>query len=122
MKKIKEVFCKIFSKKDKKNDTGLTVNLPCKVGDRVRLRVCCECIECFMDWDTGTTECPFEDDCPFDDCDNGNEREITTTVTEIFTTGYGWYVRLKNVDIEIPVRDFGRNIFLEAAAAERKGL
>lgn len=118
MKKIKKVFCKLFGKKDKKSNARLTVSLPCKVGDKVRLRVCCECIECYRDWDTGTTECPFEDTCPFDDCNEGNEREITTTVTTIFTMGCGWYVHLRDIDIDIPVKDFGRTIFLEEPAAE----
>ena len=97
---------------------GELVSFPCKVGDKVRLKVTCEHIRSFMDWETGVVNCPFEDDCNFEECNNGNECELITEVIEIFNRGLGWYVHLKDLDIEIPVNDFGKTVFLENGSSQ----
>lgn len=95
-----------------------TVNFPCRVGDKVKLKVTCECIITDYDWTTGTSECPFEDECPFEECDNNNEFEVITTITEIFTRGTAWYMSLKNIDIDIPVNDIGRHVFIVSGSSD----
>lgn len=96
---------------------GFVVEFPCKIGEKVKLKVACECIVTKYDWETGASECPFEDICPFEECNDNNEHEVVTTITELFNAGCGWYMRLKDIDIDIPVRDIGRTVFLCEPAA-----
>lgn len=70
------------------------------------------------DIDTNSSECPFESDCEFEKCDNGNERLFKTTVDSIFNNGNGWYITLKGIAVEIPIEDFGKTIFLTQSKAE----
>lgn len=85
---------------------------PCKVGDVVELKACCECVSNSIDRETGTSYCPFENDCEFDECDDGNERKFRTTIESIYNIGSGWHASLRHINIEIPLCDFifGTNI------------
>lgn len=86
--------------------------LPCTVGDTVYVRLLCECINTHMDSDTGFIECPFEQDCEFDECANNNERIVGTTVESIFNNGNGWCCSLENLCFDVMISDFGRTVFL----------
>ncbi len=104
---------------------GRCVVLPCKVGDTVYVVGKCENVQMNRDDDyftgTGATECPFEETCDIEDCNDENMRVFETTVTdfwygeqnanhpEIFTEhiGHG-YMR----------DDFGKTVFLTREAAE----
>lgn len=112
---IQKCFDKLAQYEDME-EQGLLLKLPCKIGDTVKLKGCCEILCSFKD-------CPFEDSCEFDECNNGNEREFTTTVESIYNEGTEWYVTLKYIAFPIPIIDFGRTIFLteqEAQAALEK--
>ena len=105
----------------KKNRAYHVIKMPCKVGDKVQLKALCECVYTKMDRDTGVTECPYEDSCEYEECNNANERIFETTVESIFNNGWGWYCTLKDLDIEISLNDFGKTIFL-ATDADRQQL
>lgn len=92
--------------------SGKAMMLPCAVGDTVYVRLLCECINTHMDSDTGFIECPFEQDCEFDECANNNERIVGTTVESIFNNGNGWCCSLKNLCLDVMISDFGRTVFL----------
>ena len=92
---------------------------PCKVGDTVYLRIACECINTIFDRKTGASDCPFESDCKFEECNNGNERFVETTIDSIFNNGNGWYCSLKHLCIEISISDFGKTVFLARQEAEK---
>ncbi|MGN1155540.1 MAG: hypothetical protein ACI4TK_05145 [Agathobacter sp.] len=99
---------------------GLLLRLPCKVGDTVYVRACCECVSPSKDFETGVSECPFEDECPFDECENGNERLFKTSVMCIWNDGNGWYLSVRGLCIDIPFIDFGTSVFLTKEEAEQK--
>lgn len=92
---------------------------PCKVGDTVYLKVACECISTTMDRETGVVECPFECDCEFEECNNGNEQLIETTIESIFNDGHGWYCSLNHICIDVPISDFGKTVFLTKSKTEK---
>lgn len=76
--------------------------LPIKVGDTVSLKVGCECIE-----GSEIFVCPFVSDCEFDECSNGNERSVSSTVSDIQQKGRDWFFCVKGLNIEIPMSDIG---------------
>lgn len=99
-------------------EQGLLLKLPCRVGDTVYLRACCKYLFIHYDRETNASECPFENDCVFEECSNGNERLFKTTVDSIFNNGNGWYITLKGCAIEISIKDFSKTVFLTQAEAE----
>lgn len=92
---------------------------PFKVGDTVYARASCEFVATRMDRDTGATECPFEDDCEFEDCDNSRIKLFKTTVESIFNNGYGWKFTLKGLYAQVPFSDIDRAVFLTKEEAEK---
>ncbi len=102
---IKPAICKTTT------EAGNWHKLPCKVGDTVYVRALCECVNTIDDRETGTSDCPFEYDCEFEKCENGNERIFETTISSIFNDGTGWYCALKGLCFEVSVLDFGKTIF-----------
>lgn len=107
VKTLMEIIDQLAAEQSKSEITKLP-----RIGDKVKLKACCECVCTLMDWETGCRECPFEDSCEFEDCENGNEREFETSVTRIWSDGLGWYFGVLGLDLEIPVRDIGRTVFL----------
>jgi hypothetical protein len=108
-------------KKVQANDP-LTVRLPCKAGDTVYAIVYCESIvmDCDDDYETGTgaRECPFEIDCPFEECDDNNRRIVETTVSGFWFDETKIDVFLDREQAEIYASDFGKTVFLTLAEAE----
>lgn len=90
---------------------GNLFELPCKIGDTVYVRALCECVITEYDRETGSSDCPFEDDCEFEECISGTERLFETIITGIFNNGHGWYCALKGLCIEVSILDFGRTVF-----------
>lgn len=88
--------------------------LPVKVGDKVSLKISCECIDVGKDF-----VCPFESDCEFDECSNGNERVITSTIKSIWNEGLGWFFSVEGLNIDIPMTDIGKSVMLVEAAGEK---
>lgn len=100
---------------------GVTV-LPCKVGDKVAVRALCECVHTLPIFEECRNECPFEDDCPCEECDNGNERIFVTRIDRIFNDGYGWKFEFRYLSVEASLNDLGVSFFVgddaEQQAAE----
>lgn len=101
---------------EKAEEQGLLLKLPCKVGDKVYFKAICDCV--IVQREYGATTCPFEDDCEFEECENGNERLFETTVSQIYNDKNHWYFIPEHFDIEIPLMDFGRTVFLTKEEAE----
>lgn len=94
------------------------LKLPCEVGDTVYVRALCDCVLTTYDRETGTSDCPFENDCEFEECENANERIFETTISNIFNDGTGWHCDLKGLCFEVSVLAFGKTVFLTRKEAE----
>ena len=93
---------------------------PCKVGDKVAVRACCECVSTIPDNDECRYICPFEDDCECEDCDNANERIFNTEISSIFNDGFGWKVTFKGLSIiEANITDIGTSFFVGENAEQQ---
>lgn len=100
-------------------DEGVIVP-PCKVGDKVAVRACCECVSVIPDSDECRYICPFEDDCEYDDCDNANEKIFNTRVSGIFDDGFGWKITFNNLSIiEASFADMGTSFFVGENAEQQ---
>lgn len=99
-------------------EQGLLKKFPCKIGDTVYLRAVCECV--IAKRECGAIICPFEDECESEECNNGNERLFKTNVESIFDNGQGWHFTAKHIDVEIPLYDIGRNVFLSEDEVKEK--
>lgn len=106
-------------------DEGKIVELPCKVGTTVYVIAKCESVHVDRDDDyftgTGAMECPFEDQCNFEDCDDTNEQIFETTVTDFWygqQNGKDMEMFLDHLEMTAKVKDFGKTVFLSREAAE----
>lgn len=102
-------------------EVGNWLKLPCKVGDTVYVRALCDCVCTIYDRETGASDCPFENDCEFEECENGNERIFETTISSIFNDGTGWHCDLKGLCFDVSVLAFGNTVFLTRKEAEEAG-
>lgn len=94
--------------------------LPYKVGDKVAVRACCECVQTIPDSDECRYICPFEDDCECEDCDDTNERIFITTIDSIYDNGFGWKVTFNNLPIiEANITDLGTSFFVGENAEQQ---
>ena len=109
--------CHMFKDKSK------FIELPCRVGDKVYVISRCENISMFFDNDyfngTGATECPFEDDCMFEDCDNNNIRILETCISAFAIDEDHKKVYVENLFFAYDFSDFGKTIFLTKEEAEK---
>lgn len=93
---------------------------PCKVGDKVAVRACCECVATIPDNDECRFICPFEDDCECEDCDGANERIFNTEISSIFNDGLGWKITFKDIcGIEASFTDLGTSFFVGENAEQQ---
>ena len=111
-------------------EQGRCVVLPCKVGDTVYVISHCEnvMVHCDDDYETGTgfCECPFENSCEFEDCDDGNKRIFETTCMGFYLTDGKSDIFFEDLNAEFYLSDFGKTVFLtreeaEAALDKQKG-
>lgn len=79
---------------------GRLLVLPCKVGDTVFVIAYCGEIYTHRDWDTGSLECPFEDDCDAEKCDDDTLRIFETTC-------FGFCMDELDKKLHICVKDIG---------------
>ena len=104
----------------KAKEEGRIIVPPCKVGDKVAVRACCECVSTIPDNDECRYICPFEDDCECEDCDNANERIFNTEISSIFNDGFGWKVTFKGLSIiEANITDIGTSFFVGENAEQQ---
>ena len=93
--------------------------LPCKAGDKVAVRALCECVYTLPIYEECRNECPFEDDCPCEKCDDANERIFVTKVNRIFNDGYGWKFEFNHLGVEASISDFGVSFFVGEDAEQQ---
>ena len=107
-------------------EAGRLVRVPCKVGDTVY--VVSSCDDVIMRYDnaylkrTGSSECPFENQCKFEDC-NATELQVFEATVRAYwfenDLPGGYEVWVENLDCTFCDKDFGRKIFLSNAEAEQ---
>jgi hypothetical protein len=96
------------------------VELPCKVGDTVYVIAKCEDVVIHYD-DDGDSECPFESDCTFEDCDNVNgERVFTTLLRGVWFEDGTADIFIEDLTTYYSLLDFGKKIFFTRAEAEAR--
>lgn len=101
-----------------KQEQGLLIELPCKVGDTVYVYNYCDYVCTSREWETGIEECPFENECEFEECKEGNERLFKTSIDSIWNNGQGWQFSVRGLHLEISINAIGKNVFLTEAEAE----
>ena len=103
---------------------GRLVVLPCEVGESLYAIVNCADIikSCDDDYFTGTgaISCPFEKDCPFEECDDGNRGVFETACKGFWVDDEGRLnVFLDYINANIGPLDFGKTVFLSREEAEK---
>lgn len=102
---------------------GRLMVLPCKVGDTVYVISKCENVHMCRDDDyftgTGAIECPFEKDCEFEECDDGNTRVFETTIRGGWVEENHICVFCDTLNFEIVQSDIGKTVFLTREEAEK---
>lgn len=114
---IVEYLTELKQYKDKE-DQGLLIELPCKVGDTVYVYNYCDYVCTSRDWETGIEECPFENECEFEECKEGNERLFKTAIDSIWNNGQGWEFSVRGLHLEISINAIGKTVFLTRSEAE----
>lgn len=100
------------------------VVLPFNVGERVYVITNCENILMYHDNDyytgTGAIECPFENSCDFEECDDSNLRIFETMVATIHCEeGYGWTFWCEHIHKDFVFSEIGKTVFLTREEAEQ---
>ncbi len=97
----------------------LGVRIAINVGDTVWINTSCEYVCTQRDYETGVIECPFENDCEFEECDNGKERLFKTTIESVFNNGNGWNIAVNHLAMDIPINELNRTVFFSEEAAKK---
>lgn len=88
---------------------------PCSVGETVYVITTCEDIMMHHDNDyltgTGAIECPFEDDCDKEECNDEYLRVVMTECTGIYQDEASLSVYLKDLSRTFYPFDFGNTVF-----------
>ena len=89
---------------------------PCSVGETVYVIVSCGDIMMHHDNDyltgTGAIECPFENDCDKDDCNDEYLRVVKTVCSGIYQDEASLSVYLKDISRTFYSFDFGNSVFV----------
>lgn len=107
-----------------KQQQGLVVVLPCKVGDTVYVITDCSQIIMHFDNDyetgTGAIECPFEGVCKFEECNDTNTQVLETCVSFMFCDEYDdWTFHCENINRTFYFNEIGKTVFLTRGEAEQ---
>ena len=105
----------------KAQEEGRLVELPCMVDSVVYALIKCESVVMWHDNRinrTGATECPFENQCDIEECDDNNLIIVKTTVESITIEARGASIYLSDKNGEFHAADFGKTVFLTRAEAE----
>lgn len=126
---VDELAVKLCDIEDK-IENGTLTEMPCKVGDTVYVITYCKNILMYRDDDyfkgTGAIECPFENSCDFEECDNSNLRIFETRVVVIHCEeDFGWTFYCEHLNKDSAFSEIGKTVFFtreeaEAVLAERK--
>lgn len=124
MEKFKEA-CNKLAELEDKLENGTLIETHCKVGDTVYVITTCEHIAMSYDNDfltgTGAIECPFDDDCDYDDCEENTTRIFKTKISGIYCHGEYWCLEFKNLfDMEYyDTTQIGKTIFFTEKEAQK---
>lgn len=102
---------------------GRLVVLPCNVGDTVFVITQCYNVAMLCDNDyftgTGAIECPFENSCDIEECNDDNVRIFETTVTDFWHGEQNCTeMRFESLSMSAPISAIGKTVFLTREAAE----
>ena len=97
---------------------------PCKVGDTVYVITDCSRIimHCDNDYETGTgaIECPFEDVCKFEECNDINTQALETYVSFLLCDEYDdWTFGCEDINSAFSFSEIGKTVFLTREEAEQ---
>lgn len=97
---------------------------PCKVGDTVYVITDCSQIIKHFDNDyvtgTGAIECPFEDVCKFEECNDINTQVLETYVTFLLCDECDdWTFRCEDINRAFSFSEIGKTVFLTPEEAEK---
>lgn len=113
-----ETACKHFKDKSK------FIELPCKAGDTVFVIGKCASVSMYHDNDyfngTGSTECPFESNCDFEDCNDNYVRIFETRVDSFIFEEDSIKIYFENIWHPYEASEFGKSIFLVREEAVKK--
>lgn len=105
----------------KAQEEGRLVELPCKVDSVVYALIKCESIVMWHDNGingTGATECPFENQCECEECDDNNLMIVKTMVDLITIEDKYVRIYLLNINGGFHAADFGKTVFLSYEKAK----
>lgn len=101
------------------------IELPCKVGDTVYIISKCENVAMYYDNDyytgTGAVECPFENVCDCEECDDNNEKIFEAVVSGVFYGTDNDYIAemsVAHLKMTFTKYDINKTVFLSADEAE----
>lgn len=103
------------------------VVLKCKPGDTLFVIAKCESVvmHCDNDYITGTgaVDCPFENACDIEECNDRIERVFETVCAgymwgEGYQLTYGLHYFAEHINIDITDSDFGKTVFTTREAAQ----
>lgn len=100
---------------------GRLVVLPCSMENPVYVIAKCKDVVLYRERDTGAVDCPFEEDCPFNACEDEQVRIFETAIPGFF---YNEDRReelemfLDNIEFDFSQKDIGKTVFLTREEAE----
>lgn len=97
----------------------LLQKFPCWVGKVVWVIARCEDVYMYRSSEENTSDCPYEDDCEWDECNDRRKRIFQTTVESLSDEGYGWFVTLKHIAGDFSINEFGKTVFSTQDQAEK---
>lgn len=100
---------------------GRLVVLPCSMENPVYVIAKCKDVVLYQERDTGAVDCPFEEDCPFDACEDDQVHVFETTIPGfIYNEDRDSELKLflDNIKFDFSKKDIGKTVFLSREEAE----
>ena len=100
---------------------GQLMVLPCSMEDPVYVIAKCKDVVLYQERDTGAVDCPFEEDCPFDACEDDQVHVFKTTIPGfIYNEDRDSELKLflDNIKFDFSKKDIGKTVFLTREEAE----
>ncbi len=101
--------------------TGRLVVLPCSLNNPVYVIAKCEDVCIYQERDTGASICPFEGDCQFDCCEEGQKKIFETAITGFVKDEErddALHLFLGDMKFDFTEKDIGKTVFLTREDAE----
>lgn len=100
---------------------GRLVMLPCSMENPVYVIARCKDVCLYQERETGAVDCPFEEDCPFDACEDNQVHVFETTIPGFFDNENRdgeLHLFLDNLKFDFTEKDIGKTVFLTREEAE----